>query len=77
LVRDEEELLVRDAAAEFAAAAVRLARNDSDRHRLAIAGLASVSKHYSAEVVRRRRNDIYESIVAARRIETSAEPRFV
>jgi glycosyltransferase involved in cell wall biosynthesis len=64
LAQNDEELLSRDSASEFAAAAVRLARDPKLRRHLATAGLAAVSKHYSAESVRRRRNEIYAAMVA-------------
>lgn len=64
LARDDEELLSRDSASEFAAAAVELARRPELRRRLATAGLAAVARHYSAEGVRRRRNEIYAAMVA-------------
>ena len=63
-VRDDEELLSRGSASEFAAAAVELAQQPELRRRLVTTGLAAVSKHYSAEGVRRRRNEIYAAIAA-------------
>jgi glycosyltransferase involved in cell wall biosynthesis len=64
LTRNDEELLSRGTASEFAAAAVNLAQEPALRRRLATSGLAAVSKHYSAEGVRRRRNEIYAAMVA-------------
>ena len=63
LVQDGQELLVRTGASEFAAAAVKLAREPELWRRLAVAGRAAVAKNYSAEEVRRRRNEIYAAIV--------------
>ena len=63
LVQDGREILVRDEASEFAAAAVELAGKPELWRRLAMAGRAAAVKHYSAEEVRRRRNEIYASIV--------------
>ncbi len=61
-VRDGEELLVRDDAFEFAAAAVQLAKDAEFCKRLAMAGQAAISKFYSPERVRQQRNEIYESL---------------
>jgi glycosyltransferase involved in cell wall biosynthesis len=63
LVQDGQEILVRDQVSEFAAAAVELAGQPELWRRLAVAGRAAVTKHYSAEEVRRRRNEIYATIV--------------
>jgi glycosyltransferase involved in cell wall biosynthesis len=63
LVQDGQEILVRDETSEFAAAAVELAGQTELWRRLAVAGRAAVAKHYSAEEVRRRRNEIYADIV--------------
>jgi glycosyltransferase involved in cell wall biosynthesis len=66
LVQDGQELLVRTDASEFAAAAVELAGQPGLWRRLAVAGRAAVVKNYSAEEVRRRRNEIYETIMKER-----------
>jgi glycosyltransferase involved in cell wall biosynthesis len=66
LFEDEQELVVRDSATEFAAAAVELARNSERWQRLAVAGKKAVSLHYSPESVRRRRNDIYSILMQAK-----------
>jgi glycosyltransferase involved in cell wall biosynthesis len=63
LVQDGREILVRDEVSEFAAAAVELAKQPELWRRLAVAGRTAVAKNYSAEEVRRRRNEIYETIV--------------
>lgn len=63
LVNDGEELLIRDTAKEFSAAAGRLASEPGCRKKLTETGLATVQKHYSPEQVRRRRNEIYQSLV--------------
>jgi glycosyltransferase involved in cell wall biosynthesis len=55
--------LVRAGAAEFAAAAVQLAREPELRRRVAAAGLAAVAREYCPASVRRRRNEIYETTV--------------
>lgn len=62
-VHDGEELLIGDTAGEIAAAAVRLAGDEAQRRRLAGAALAAVTKHYSPESVRRRRNEIYQTVM--------------
>lgn len=63
LVDDGADLLLRDDAEKFAAAAVKLARESSLREKLAANGLATVEKHYSPERVRIRRNEIYAEVV--------------
>ena len=63
LVSDGDELLVRDSESEFAAAATQLASDQILWRRLALAGQAAVSKHYSPEGVRQRRNTIYANLV--------------
>jgi polysaccharide biosynthesis protein PslH len=67
LVRDEEELLVRAGASDFASAAVRLAAERDLRMRLSIAGREAVLRNYSADQVRRRRNEIYSILASNRR----------
>jgi glycosyltransferase involved in cell wall biosynthesis len=63
LVQDGQEILVRNEVSKFAAAAVQLAREPELWHRLAVAGRAAVAKNYSAQEVRRRRNEIYATIL--------------
>lgn len=63
LVTDGTDILVRDEPLQFAAAAVSLAQDPNLRLRLASAGKDSVSKHYSPQEVRRRRNEIYEAVL--------------
>jgi glycosyltransferase involved in cell wall biosynthesis len=63
LVQDGQELLVAAEASGFAAAAVELAGQPGLWRRLASAGLAAAVKNYSAEEVRRRRNEIYAAVV--------------
>jgi glycosyltransferase involved in cell wall biosynthesis len=67
LLADGKELLVRDGEAEFATAAVQLSRNPDMWRRLAVAGRAAVSAHYSPEGVRQRRNEIYEMLAGTQR----------
>jgi glycosyltransferase involved in cell wall biosynthesis len=55
--------LVRAGAADFAAAAVQLAREPELRRRVAAAGLAAVTRAYCPASVRQRRNEIYETTV--------------
>jgi glycosyltransferase involved in cell wall biosynthesis len=62
---DGKEVLVRDVETEFAAAAIELSSNPELWRRLAAAGLAAVSKHYSPEGVRQRRNEIYAILASA------------
>jgi polysaccharide biosynthesis protein PslH len=62
LVRDGEELLVRDTTVEFAKTAVRLAGDPELWKKLALAGRNAMAAHYSGEVVRRRRNEIYAGL---------------
>ena len=64
LARDGQELLVRENAADFAAAAIKLARQPDLRFSLATAGRDAVLKHYSPDGVRRQRNEIYSSLMA-------------
>jgi glycosyltransferase involved in cell wall biosynthesis len=56
LVKDGQDLLVRDDVPGFAAAAVQLAAEPQLWRRLATAGQASVTQHYSPAGVRNRRN---------------------
>jgi polysaccharide biosynthesis protein PslH len=60
--RDDLDILIRDDAAEFAAAAVGLLNDSKLRARLASAGKQLVAEHYSPEQVRKRRNEIYEEV---------------
>lgn len=59
LLKDGEHLLVGDSVKEFADAAVRLSKDPALHRRLAEAGRAIVSKNFSPEGFRRRRNEIY------------------
>jgi cellulose synthase/poly-beta-1,6-N-acetylglucosamine synthase-like glycosyltransferase len=61
-LRNGEELLVRDNALQFAEAAVQLARNPELWTRLAVAGRDAISRCYSPEKVRQRRNEIYATL---------------
>lgn len=65
LVKDGQDLLVRDDVPGFAAAAVQLAAEPQLWRRLATAGQASVTQHYSPAGVRNRRNEIYAAITRA------------
>jgi glycosyltransferase involved in cell wall biosynthesis len=60
--RDGIDILIRDDASDFAAAAVELLNNPELRARLASAGKDLVAGHYSPEQVRKRRNEIYEKV---------------
>src|SRR6266508_691619 len=62
-VRNGKDLLVRDDPGAFASAAVQLAQTPELWRQLAQAAQKTVSKHYSPEGVRRRRNEIYATIV--------------
>ncbi|HUD47513.1 MAG TPA: glycosyltransferase [Candidatus Baltobacteraceae bacterium] len=62
LLRDGQEILVRDTESDFATAAVQLSRNPELWRRLAASGKAAVFKHYSSEGVRQRRNEIYANL---------------
>jgi len=66
LASDGEELLVCEKAPDFAAAAVKLAREPALRLSLANAGRNAVLKHYSPQGVRQRRNEIYSNLVGKR-----------
>jgi len=55
--------LVRDDPAAFASAAFQLAQTSELWRQLVQAGKKTVSKHYSPEAARRRRNEIYATIV--------------
>jgi glycosyltransferase involved in cell wall biosynthesis len=59
---DGVDILIRDDAAGFAAAAAAAANNRELRARLAGAGRELVARLYSPEQVRRRRNEIYQSV---------------
>jgi polysaccharide biosynthesis protein PslH len=61
-VENGKNLLVRDEPSEFIAAAVDLAKNPELWRRLAMAGKDAISKNYSPEEVRRRRNQIYATL---------------
>lgn len=73
LVTDGEELLIRNDTASFAEAAVRVAQNADLWKKLALAGRNAMAAHYSAEVVRRRRNEIYSSLITQRAREVGAQ----
>ncbi len=61
-VRDGVHILIRDTAADYAAAAVALAKDPILRRQLAGAGRNLVTEIYSPERVRMRRNEIYETV---------------
>jgi glycosyltransferase involved in cell wall biosynthesis len=61
-VTDGNEILIRDDAANFTAAAVKLANDRDLRARLAAAGRDLMDKFYSPEQVRKRRNEIYQTV---------------
>lgn len=73
LARDGEDLLVAADAPGFASAAVRLAQDPALRKRLGAGGRAAVSDHYSAEQVRRQRNEIYAEVVTKKRVGVAHE----
>jgi glycosyltransferase involved in cell wall biosynthesis len=60
-VADGINILIRDDASAFAAAAVELLNNSKLRTRLASAGKDLVAKYYSPDRVRKRRNEIYRA----------------
>ena len=59
---DGLDMLIRDGAAEFAGAAIRLANSPDLRMQLAGAGRDLVTRFYSPERVRIRRNEIYHNL---------------
>jgi len=61
-VRDGVEILIRDAAQEFASAAAELLINLEARARLSRAGRDLLVRNYSPERFRQRRNDIYRIV---------------
>ena len=61
-VRDGIDILIRDDASEFAAAAVELLNDRELRARLAHAGKNLLARFYSPEQVRKRRNEIYQKV---------------
>lgn len=63
LVREGEELLIRDETASFAEAAIQVARDPELWKKLALAGRDAMAAHYSADEVRKRRNEIYATLV--------------
>jgi glycosyltransferase involved in cell wall biosynthesis len=63
-LRDGREAMVRGEAGAFAQAAVQLAREPVVWRRLAEAARDAVLKNYSAEQVRKRRNEIYANVMA-------------
>jgi glycosyltransferase involved in cell wall biosynthesis len=62
LLENGQDLLLRDDSDGFAAAAVQIATDPALWMRLAENGRAAISRHYSPEQVRRRRNEIYASL---------------
>ena len=70
LMRDGQDLLVRDSGTAFAAAAVELARTPALWKELAASGQAAIIQNYSPESVRLRRNQIYNALTrpAAERV---------
>jgi glycosyltransferase involved in cell wall biosynthesis len=64
---DGKELLIRDTAESFAAAAVELANEPALWKRLSMAGREAVVRNYSPESVRARRNEIYGRLWAKRK----------
>ena len=65
LVTDGRDLLVADSPETFAGAALKLASEPARWSAMAQAGQAAVKQHYSPAAVRTRRNEIYQSMVAA------------
>jgi len=63
---DGREMLIRDSADDFAAAAVELTRQPALWQKLCAAGKETVRKNYSLESVRIRRNEIYARLLSAR-----------
>ena len=61
-VTDGVDILIRDDASQFAAAAISLFNDPELRMRLGSAGRDLIVKHYSPEQVRKRRNEIYERV---------------
>ena len=59
LVKDGEDLLIRDGAKDFADASVQLVRQPELREKIRKTGQVTVQRHYSPEQVRARRNEIY------------------
>jgi glycosyltransferase involved in cell wall biosynthesis len=60
-----DECLVRSDPVEFANAAVQLARQPELWRKLASSGIQAVTRHYSPQSVRRRRNEVYSAVVEA------------
>jgi glycosyltransferase involved in cell wall biosynthesis len=56
---DGWEMLIRDSAEDFAAAAIELTRDEEMWRKLCMAGREAVVRNYSPESVRARRNEIY------------------
>ena len=61
---DGIDILIRDDASEFAAAAVELLNDRELRERLAYAGKNLMARFYAPEQVRKRRNEIYQKVCA-------------
>ncbi|HEX5234815.1 MAG TPA: glycosyltransferase [Silvibacterium sp.] len=72
-VTDSDDILVRDDASEFAEAAVAIARDHHLWARLAKAGVASITRNYSPEMVRQRRNHIYAALSLAKQSSRTAD----
>lgn len=62
---DRINILIRDDASQFAAAAVELLNDPELRMRLASAGKDLVARFYSPDQVRKRRNEIYQAVCKA------------
>jgi polysaccharide biosynthesis protein PslH len=70
-VRPGVDLVVADAAEAFAQAALRIARDREAFTALVSSGQHVAHRDYAPAEVRRRRNDIYAAVVAARRAATT------
>ena len=68
---DDKEMLVRDTADDFAAAAIELTRQPALWQSMCLAGRDAVLKNYSPESVRARRNQIYDRLLASRCVASS------
>jgi len=60
--RDGEDVLIADSAREFAAAVVRLYRDEALWNRLSEAGQENVRRHFSLEHARERLSNILDSL---------------
>jgi glycosyltransferase involved in cell wall biosynthesis len=63
-----EHFIVADDAPAFASACIELAQNVNQQNRIATNGLNLVQNHYSLAAVRKMRLDIYEKLLAKRRL---------